>query len=88
MTNQRKAHVRAGTRARYTATRPQQRTKYTTRTARARSAWRPMAQPRGFDATRRRFDADMRSTGRALAAAWWVAVVVTVVGMAMFGWGC
>lgn len=88
MTNQRKAHVRAGTRAMYTARGPQQRTQYTTRAARARSAWRPMARPRGFDATRREFDAHMKSTGRALVAAWWIGVTVMVIGMAMFGWGC
>ena len=55
---------------------------------RVRKAWRPVVEPRRFRETRAEFDAFAKSTGRAFAAAWWVAVVVTVVGMAMFGWGC
>jgi len=69
------------------AQRLQQQRKYTTHTMRARSAWRPMTQPRSFDATRSSFDANTKAAGRCFAIAWIIGVTVTVIGMAMFGWG-
>ena len=64
------------------AHRLQQQRKYTTT-----RRMRPVVRPRNFSATRREFDAYTKSTGRALVAAWWIAIAVMIVGMTVFGWG-